>query len=688
LKKNIIYIFFAVLFLQFLSFTTASRLEAPLVNSVVVQFVTTNGFGNNLYIDNLTIGERPFHNLTLISINNIKKDTTYLPGLLSDTISPEVCIANFGTLGTIDSSTTKIYFVVGGYDYLDTIRINSLQPGQVRNFTFRKLTVYPNRPLDILVYADSVSDDFSHTNDSIRQNSVFLNGYQRNVLFEEFTSTTSPSCASNNPNFDNYINQYFDSASAICAIKYHLGFPIPGNDSMYLPDSAQLIQRSNYYFVNAVPKAVADGINQITLPFSYTPNLDSAYLMRKTIGSPLSIDVSDTRPGGDTIEASIELNLLYSLVPGDYRLRIMALERYIHYANPPGSNGETQFYDVCRQMFPDSAGIVINSTAGNYLYKYKYLRQPNWNDSMIYTVAFVQDDNTKEVINCGKARQNVFSKSFPKSYSSLPVIYRPDMNKNYNPVFYPHLSKSIKDTGIVVLKYELFEEPFPPANWHLDNPDKGISFKQVKGVNGISLGGSSCAKMSFYDYSNVGQKDTMTSIPFYDVTSEDSLKFDFAYATYLSGYADSLTVNLSVDGGATYTTIFQDGGMSLATSYATTLPFVPVNTFDWETFSYPMSAILPEFVKSPMISNYDLLPNYPNPFNPKTKIKYLVQGSSFVTIRIYDILGREIKLLVNQKLDKGIYFAEFDGSNFASGIYFCKMVAGNFVKVQRLALIK
>jgi hypothetical protein len=65
-----------------------------------------------------------------------------------------------------------------------------------------------------------------------------------------------------------------------------------------------------------------------------------------------------------------------------------------------------------------------------------------------------------------------------------------------------------------------------------------------------------------------------------------------------------------------------------------------------------------------------------------------VPNSSYVTIKIYDIAGRELIKLINQKMNKGIYTVEFNGNNFASGIYFCQMVSGNFVKVQKLALVK
>lgn len=684
MKRNILNIAIGILSLIVLSFSSNVISEPPQASSVIIQFVTTNGFGNNLYIDNISFGNRPVNDIAIISINNIKKDTTFLPGVPLYSFSPIVSVVNLGQIPT--ATPAGIILSIGRYGYLDKVYV-SLQAGESQNVYFPPITVFPNRPLDILVYLDSAYTlgDSNQVNDTIRQNSIFLNGALRNVLFEEFTSSTSPACASNNPALNNYIDSNFNT---ICAIKYHLGFPIPGNDSMYLPDTLQKIQRSNYYFVNAVPDLVADGIYRMPLPYSYVPNIDTAYNKRMYIGAPVSLTVNDTRPGGDTIQTDIVINNLYNLPNGDYRLRIVAVERLKNYENPPGLNGETQFYDIFRQMYPDSAGIVISPVQGTYNYSYRYIRNPDWVDSMVYTVAFIQNDNTKEVLNSAKGRQIPVHKFFSKTDSRLPVIYKPDINKSARFSSYGHYNKPKSDTGIVNANFELFEEPFPPPGWTMNNPDKGLTFMQVQGVNGISFGGLACAMMPFYYYSNIGQRDTLTSKAFYNVTASDSLRFDYSYAQYLTEFADTLTVNLSTDGGNTFITIFRFGGAELATSAATTSPYAPVSAADWKTYVYPMSAILPTTINPLDVKSFDLFPNYPNPFNPKTTIKFQVPNSSYVTIKIYDIAGRELIKLINQKMNKGIYTVEFNGNNFASGIYFCQMVSGNFVKVQKLALVK
>ena len=80
--------------------------------------------------------------------------------------------------------------------------------------------------------------------------------------------------------------------------------------------------------------------------------------------------------------------------------------------------------------------------------------------------------------------------------------------------------------------------------------------------------------------------------------------------------------------------------------------------------------------------------NYPNPFNPITIIRYQMPKDEFVTLRVYDILGREITTLVNEEKPAGTYSVNFNASNLASGIYFYKISAGNFSQTKKMLLLR
>lgn len=93
--------------------------------------------------------------------------------------------------------------------------------------------------------------------------------------------------------------------------------------------------------------------------------------------------------------------------------------------------------------------------------------------------------------------------------------------------------------------------------------------------------------------------------------------------------------------------------------------------------------------KSNSAPNYfDISQNYPNPFNPVTNIKYNLPKDIFVTIKIYDITGREIKTLINEFKTSGSHIVTFNGTEFASGMYFYRIQAGEFTQVKKMVLIK
>jgi len=94
-------------------------------------------------------------------------------------------------------------------------------------------------------------------------------------------------------------------------------------------------------------------------------------------------------------------------------------------------------------------------------------------------------------------------------------------------------------------------------------------------------------------------------------------------------------------------------------------------------------------IKSIEIANYfSLSQNYPNPFNPSTVIKFTLPQSQSVKLVVFDILGREVKTLVNEVKNAGVYEVNFDASALSSGVYFYRLVTDNFTDTKRMLLVK
>jgi photosystem II stability/assembly factor-like uncharacterized protein len=85
---------------------------------------------------------------------------------------------------------------------------------------------------------------------------------------------------------------------------------------------------------------------------------------------------------------------------------------------------------------------------------------------------------------------------------------------------------------------------------------------------------------------------------------------------------------------------------------------------------------------------FELFQNYPNPFNPSTTIKYSIPELSFVTIKIYDVLGSEVAVLVNEEKSEGSYELNWNASNISSGVYFYQLKAGEFLQTKKMILLR
>jgi hypothetical protein len=87
-------------------------------------------------------------------------------------------------------------------------------------------------------------------------------------------------------------------------------------------------------------------------------------------------------------------------------------------------------------------------------------------------------------------------------------------------------------------------------------------------------------------------------------------------------------------------------------------------------------------------SDMRLSQNYPNPFNPQTQIEYDISTSSNVVLKVYDILGRDVALLVNERKGPGHYTLSWNASGLPSGIYFCRMQAGRYIETRKMLLMR
>ncbi|MCX7833328.1 MAG: T9SS type A sorting domain-containing protein, partial [Ignavibacteria bacterium] len=173
-----------------------------------------------------------------------------------------------------------------------------------------------------------------------------------------------------------------------------------------------------------------------------------------------------------------------------------------------------------------------------------------------------------------------------------------------------------------------------------------------------------------------------------------SIKFINGTSTaYLINSSASATITAkSTDYGATWTTIAPVAGVNGITH----MEYIRVGQTVY-LYAISSSGAVMKLVDNVLVgvennnnipTEYKLEQNYPNPFNPTTTISFSLPKSAFVTIKVYDVLGKEIRTILSENKDAGNHSLLFDATDLPSGIYYYKIVANNFVDTKKMILLK
>jgi hypothetical protein len=106
------------------------------------------------------------------------------------------------------------------------------------------------------------------------------------------------------------------------------------------------------------------------------------------------------------------------------------------------------------------------------------------------------------------------------------------------------------------------------------------------------------------------------------------------------------------------------------------------------TYWFELGTVTGIPVQPPVPKTFQLFQNYPNPFNPATTIQYSVPSTQYVSLKIYDALGREVTSLVGETKQPGTYTVRWDARGYSSGVYFYRLKVGSFVETKKILLLK
>jgi hypothetical protein len=222
----------------------------------------------------------------------------------------------------------------------------------------------------------------------------------RVVLLEDFANVSCLPCVQSNKITESLINNTYGH-SKLVAVKYPTNWPSP-IDPFYLANSAACDLRISYYNISVAPTIIIDG--------TQTPISTDSISIKEAVDQQLqqtsrfSLQVSDTIAGSSYfITVTVKVLDGSGLDFSNIVLHSVVTETEIEFVTPPGSNGETKFYDVMRVMLPTNTGESLGgiSQTEEVVYQWQTSINPIWNVNKLHTVAFIQNVSTKVVYQAG-----------------------------------------------------------------------------------------------------------------------------------------------------------------------------------------------------------------------------------------------------------------------------------------------
>mgnify|MGYP003389971989 CR=1 FL=1 len=217
---------------------------------------------------------------------------------------------------------------------------------------------------------------------------------QRTVLLEEFTQASCGPCASANPAFNKLISA---NVGKVVSIKYQVSWP--GSDPMNAQNKTDVSNRVTYYNVQGVPDVSMDGKATVSPSAITQTKINTEYAIK----SPFKMELTqETNSKGDSVYIKCVVTATQAFTTkGPLYLRLALIEKVITFTKAPGTNGEKEFFDVMRKMYPSPTGTTLPLTWTNGQSEKVTIKAaiPSYiyNKAQLRVVGVLQTDNDKAV---------------------------------------------------------------------------------------------------------------------------------------------------------------------------------------------------------------------------------------------------------------------------------------------------
>ena len=530
---------------------------------------------------------------------------------------------------------------------------------------------------------------------------------QRMVLAEESTSSTCGPCAGQNPAFDALLQANSD---IVTAIKYHVWWPAPGNDPMYLHNTVDNAARTNYYSINSVPRAVMQGNYYNGQPAGVSQSMLNTLA---AIPSPFEIQIQqELSPNEDSIYLTTLIKATED-VSGNMVAHVVVVEKYIGFSSPPGTNGEKDFYNVMKKLLPTKSGTSMPSpmVAGDYI-----ILQNSWKLENVYdinelaAVAFVQDNTSKDVHQAGNSSEDPLVPAYNLDVEVLSVSNA--TSSNCSGSLTPHVT--IRNNGgtditSLTINYAINDGEEQSYEW-----SGNLSFLQTETVelSEVTFAIADTNQLVITGISpNGSDDDYLPNNTFvFEVIKAPSLTGNSIVFLTLDDHPEETTWEIKnsmgdvVQSGGPYETsgqkfepinlsetdcyefVIYDAGGNGTEYYAVVYGNNQV-AFDGSNFGeLERNEFAIGIVSVDQIEAYTDMSIYPNPVTDKLNISFYMPDQNDVRVVVSDLVGKTIINKNEGVLNAGPQQFVLNTSQLTTGIYLVEISIGSTVYSQKVSV--
>jgi len=393
--KKLLFLFAVVLSL--LSCKTNPPTEPPAVEYGVLKLLS-NVDGAEIFIDNVSTGKFTPDSLIEVRVGThileLKKigffsfvDTVEVQKDMETRVVASLsAILDYGVINVLSNESDAVIF-------LDGTNTNKTAPDTIRTTIGEHIVELRKEGYNINVDTVTVIKDMQ-TNIQINLTAAKI------VLIEDFANVSCNPCVISNKILEQLTNNTFGRKKLV-AVKFPTNFPSP-IDLFYLANPQECNARMQYYNILLAPTNIIDGTLK---PIPSDSNDVKTKVLTQLEKIPQFVILVQHNVSGSNYNINIKLEVkdIAGLDFSKLVLHTVVTETNIEFATPPGSNGETKFYDVMRKMLPGNQGESLSSInqTGTFTFERQLTLNSSWNSSNINTVVYVQNIDTKEIYQAG-----------------------------------------------------------------------------------------------------------------------------------------------------------------------------------------------------------------------------------------------------------------------------------------------